>query len=548
MNKRDLYRLHLVLVCAVAFAGPASAATRTWSGGSDNWDTDVRWGGTEPVSGDYANVNNGDTVTVNLAGEIAGQLGLSAGSTVNVNTGGDLTLDAVSQSASLSINNGTLNVDGGTVTTEGLVNNFLNGGGEINVSAGSVINNAHALRFGDGATTGTLDVNGTGSWTGKSLVGVGTSIINLTGSDASLSLAEILMWDTTLEVNLTPGSTGIDTIDLSGRLLLGTDGGRSQTLNFDTDGYLGARTVVLFTYGSTLTGTFKTTNISRTGVGNLTLGSDPGGNPANLGSDQYYLDYGSGSGSSVTLYYNTVNAGLVAHYPLSANVNDDSGHGYNGTFQGPGGAHGSATFVSDSKFGSVLDLDGTDDRVSLGNVHTLNGNSWSISMWVKTPATANTVTLLGKNNGDTSFSGGERNFEITGSQTWGPLVEAEAPVGNFALNGFGMGGQVSKQSSIALDDGTWHMLTAVHDSSVSATDLTLYIDSVAQTAGTQTLNNNVADVGGFYLGFCNVSGTGAAGYLTGQMAEVNLYNVAIDAAAVEALYDAFIRGTVIAIN
>ena len=251
----------------------------------------------------------------------------------------------------------------------------------------------------------------------------------------------------------------------------------------------------------------------------------------------------------VTCFAGSVSAGISAHYSLSGNLYDDSGNEYNGTFEGGNGANSSATFVSDSRFGTVLDFDGTDDRISLGNIHhPLQSNSWSISMWVKTAATANTVPLLGKNNGDAGFDAGDRVFEITGNGTWGSLIEADAPVGNFALNGNALGGQVTKQSTIALDDGTWHMLTAVHDNSVSATDMTLYIDGVAQTGGSLTLDNNAkADVGGFYLGFSNYS-NGGAGYLTGQMAEVNFYNVVIDAATVKALHDACIRGTVISIQ
>lgn len=308
MRKSNLYRIHVALIAAVAFAGSVSAAT--WSGGNGNWDTDASWGGSEPTSGTLATIDNGDTVTVDQTGEIAGQLQVFSSSTVNVDTGGDLTLD-VASGASLNIgSSGALNVAGGAVAAGGIVNNYLNGSGEINVSAGS-FTHAWSLRIGDGATTGTIDVSGSGSWWNGNFVGVGTSIINLTGSAASISANEILMWDTTLEVNLTPGSTGIDTIDLSGRLLLGTAGGRSQTLNFDTDGYLGARTVVLFSYGGALTGTFKTTNITRTGVGNLTLGSDPGGDPVNLGENQYYLDYGDGSDDSVTLYYNVPRSATI---------------------------------------------------------------------------------------------------------------------------------------------------------------------------------------------------------------------------------------------
>jgi hypothetical protein len=229
--------------------------------------------------------------------------------------------------------------------------------------------------------------------------------------------------------------------------------------------------------------------------------------------------------------------GRIAHYALATDLNDSAGRNH-GTFQGVGGTHSSATFVPDTRFGSVLDFDGTDDRVYLGNVHTLQNSGWSFSMWVKTPATADSVTLLGKNNGHLDFSPGERSFEITGNQTWFQLINPE-PAGNFAVSGHSMGGVVTNQGAASLDDGTWHMLTAVRDNSVSGTDMTLYIDGVAQPLGGQTFSNNSrADFGHFYLGFAKPTETGFGSYFAGQMAEVSFYDIAIDQAAVDTLFAA----------
>jgi hypothetical protein len=224
----------------------------------------------------------------------------------------------------------------------------------------------------------------------------------------------------------------------------------------------------------------------------------------------------------------------VAHYALSGNLNDITGTNH-GVFQGTGGLNVAPTFVSDATFGSVLDFDGVDDRISLGNVHTFQNNSWSISLWARTQPTANVVPLIGKNNGDNGFSAGERVYEITGTGTWSEIIDPELP-GNLAVNAHSHGGVVTNQSS-PLDDGNWHMLTMVHNNSVSATHHDLYIDGVLQPVGAQTMNNNsVADVGGFFLGFANGSGSGAGGYMKGQMAEVSFYNSAIGQGDVDQLF------------
>jgi hypothetical protein len=234
----------------------------------------------------------------------------------------------------------------------------------------------------------------------------------------------------------------------------------------------------------------------------------------------------------------------VARYALSGNLSDITGFNH-GVFQGTGGTYAAPTFIADSQFGSVLDFDGTDDRISLGNVHTFQNNSWSISMWVKTQPTANVVPLIGKNNGDNSFAAGERVYEITGNGTWANIIDPELP-GNLAVNAHSHGGVVTNQS-LPLDDGAWHMLTMVHNNSISATHHNLYIDGVLQPLGSQTMNNNsVADVGGFFLGFANGSGSGAGGYFKGQMAEVTFYNHAIAQSDVDQLLslstDTFVGG------
>ncbi len=228
-------------------------------------------------------------------------------------------------------------------------------------------------------------------------------------------------------------------------------------------------------------------------------------------------------------------ADLIAHYPLHSDLADSAGAN-DGLFEGAGGTNATATFVSDVTFGNVLDFDGVDDRVSLGPVLELQNASWSISLWVRTPPSDDRVPLVGKNDGNNGFAAGERVFEITGNGTWGNIINPEPP-GNLAVNGHSQGGVVTNQSAVSLDDGGWHMVTMVHDETQGATHHDLYIDGVLQPTGAQTMNNNArANVGGFYLGFANASGSGAGGYLTGQMAEVNFYDSPIGQAEVDLLF------------
>lgn len=302
MKTTKPYQLHLSLITALALAGPASAATLTYNGTDGNWDTDANWtGGPEPVSGDLARVLSGETVTVDQAGEIAGQLQVSnSGSTVIVTTGGALTLNAVTQTASLNIgSNGILNVNGGSVTVLGVVNNFLNGGGQVNVSAGSLTHTATNLRFGDGASTGTIDVSGSGTWSSGNLNIIGTGNINLTGSSATISGVNINNnFGGNLTFNLTPDSGLINAIAASTLNLTSADTLNVYTANLN----YGDQAFDIFDYSS-LTSTFDTVNIFNPTFGNLTLGSDPFGDASNLNAGEYWIDYGGGSNDSITLLY-----------------------------------------------------------------------------------------------------------------------------------------------------------------------------------------------------------------------------------------------------
>ena len=129
-------------------------------------------------------------------------------------------------------------------------------------------------------------------------------------------------------------------------------------------------------------------------------------------------------------------------------------------------------------------------------------------MWVRTPPNDNCIPLIGKNNADGGFSAGERVFEITGTGTWGSIIDPE-PAGNLAVNGHSLGGAVTNQSVVVLDDDNWHMVTCVHDDTLGNTAIALYIDGEPQPLGTATFNNNgKEDVGNVFLGLATPSSGG----------------------------------------
>lgn len=224
----------------------------------------------------------------------------------------------------------------------------------------------------------------------------------------------------------------------------------------------------------------------------------------------------------------------ASYLPLDGDLLDASGTSNDGIFEGSGVGDGEPSFIADATHGTVMDFNGSNDRVFLGDFLPMGGASWAVSLWVKTPPTESRVPLVGYNDGDNGFQHSERDIEISGDGTWGQL-SSRADSGNLVLNAHSHGGTITTQSAIELDDDTWHMITVVHDHDESDTAHELYIDGVLQER-TRTMENGDTDIGDLYLGFANASGNGNGGYLDGQMAKVSLYDRAIDAWEVAAMF------------
>ncbi len=271
---------NLLPCLAVLCMAMGAFADTTWTGaGADsNWATAANWDDGVPVANDFVRIQNGDSVTLGVAGA-GGRLNLTGGSDLTVSGGGSLALDGVGQSATVEIRGGNLNVFGGSVAASGdPKNDFVRDGGSINITAGSVTRTNGSIRYGDGGTVGTLDVSGTGSSSGGNMVIAGTGIVNLTGSDASIGANRLFHnAGTNLTFNLTPGSAGINPIAFGSVM----DLAGNSTLNVDLSAYDVANgDLTIFTYGTSLTNSagtdiFNTLNITG---GSAVIQDDGAGN------------------------------------------------------------------------------------------------------------------------------------------------------------------------------------------------------------------------------------------------------------------------------
>jgi formylglycine-generating enzyme required for sulfatase activity len=248
--------------------------------------------------------------------------------------------------------------------------------------------------------------------------------------------------------------------------------------------------------------------------------------PAQIG--KYTVVVGDASGKTVTsneaaLAITGVNSeiwgGLFAYYPFNGNANDESGSGLHGTVMG-----GS---LSTDRFGkaSGYTFPRVGNKIRLPLDHTRFAADFTLALWV------NVADFL---NNYPSFASGENSFLVFHGA--GPVyAEAFRNKAAFYQNdrSLSMTDRVGELfSSSLMSFGNWVQLTMVR----SGNTHTLYVNGTQDQTKTSTsaikTSGDVLYLGGSYL--ANTEDF----RLHGSIDDVRVYNRALSAAEVKALYDA----------
>ena len=287
---RVLFVLSLAAVWAAIglWAGPAQAATQTWSVGTGNWDTTTaNWTGVTWTNGNDAVFGGtfGSTITISEAGIRANKLTFNvdgdtiAGTVTNnleLGSGNDIYVNAATATISAPIT-GTAGLEKygtGTLILSG-ANTYS---GNTQVKAGTLQSGANDVLSDAAGTivmddTGTLDLNGFSDTIGVGTVGGDNSIFFAANSAAQTMTIQTGAGTLTLGGNIRADSNAYGTKIISGNLSLGNadrtygqaanrqyllditanisddGGGRKLTL---TEGYLGLSGANTYTGGTTL--------------------------------------------------------------------------------------------------------------------------------------------------------------------------------------------------------------------------------------------------------------------------------------------------------
>src|SRR3990172_2753726 len=193
-------------------------------------------------------------------------------------------------------------------------------------------------------------------------------------------------------------------------------------------------------------------------------------------------------------------ASLIGWYQFEGNANDSSDYGNHGT------AYGSPVWVAGPPSrGGVLQFDGANDYVGIGEILLANVSQFTMAGWVSAGnASGSGIGLFGQND----------------------VIEAGFMNGNAEIWTSASGTTTTPWSFAPL---TWHHVAYVANS----TSIKIYLDgelavtgSCAANYGTSTYNFNIGG-GGVW--------DAAGNWFSGQMDDVRVYNRALSDAEVELL-------------
>ena len=219
----------------------------------------------------------------------------------------------------------------------------------------------------------------------------------------------------------------------------------------------------------------------------------------------------------------TLQQGLVGYWPLdqdslksSTVVADKTPYANNGTMVG------SPTFTTDQKgqASKAMSFNGTSQYIDTGASSTLDGfTTMSISSWFKT-STEDMGVLVGKHPGGSGpyYLGGGTN--ISGLNTIRFMMSNSS--------GIRVNYDVSNSSYY---NGSWHFLVGVYDGST----MYIYFDgtpiglTTTQTGSVRSMTSN------FIIG----DWQGHSNKFNGSIADVRIYNRALSASEVKALYELY---------
>ncbi|OHA29992.1 MAG: hypothetical protein A3B08_02015 [Candidatus Taylorbacteria bacterium RIFCSPLOWO2_01_FULL_43_44] len=222
------------------------------------------------------------------------------------------------------------------------------------------------------------------------------------------------------------------------------------------------------------------------------------------------------------------NLGLVGYWSFNEGTStiagDFSGNGNNGTLTGMANPPTATSGWGDGKRGKALNFDGVDDAVSVAPNSSINDiSSLTISTWVypRTEGELNRGGILRKENFPTA--GWDFGFDSAGTNAL------------FFRHFYDGGTNLIRDSSdSAVTLNKWNYITLTWDGSTTATGIKFYVNGIE--TGYDTTQNGVGNRVSDASSNLDIGIAPAANTWDGLIDDVRIYNRALTAAEVKALY------------
>jgi len=204
--------------------------------------------------------------------------------------------------------------------------------------------------------------------------------------------------------------------------------------------------------------------------------------------------YDGNDSSSPTVLAEKTASGTYDYIKVSYSDVSDFSSGNTGTIVSTGLG---STGVGTGSINYVLDLDGTNDYVSLPNSINMGTSDFTLSIWVKTDDTGSRQHVFQQT--------GSNDNRVIAINSGGSLTSR-------------LGGSGSDHvSGVTLSTDTWYHIVLVHDN--SANTLKWYVNGTEQNTNTSV--NVPSNTGTFYLG---TNSDANDKYFNGQIDEVRIWN------------------------
>jgi hypothetical protein len=208
------------------------------------------------------------------------------------------------------------------------------------------------------------------------------------------------------------------------------------------------------------------------------------------------------------LQANDLTTGLLGHYPLDGNASDVSGNGNNGTNHGT--TPGTDRF---GRPGKASSFDGNNDSISLPIGANLSTDSTDLtfSLWMNTRATDNQDVL-----------------EQETDPVKGRSIIVTRKTGIFSTNVSGCGNLATQANYLR---NSWYHVVVTNDVTGNSALVSLYLNGIGE--GSVTKSNPEPSIENYLLGRSRPANS----YLDGLIDDLRIYNRALSASDVQALYN-----------